>query len=420
MNNLIATGNPCLGTLNGEVSSLNSLWQPWVPEITAQDFADMPCDEANAFSCDELAVQDSELTSLYNMNRLLEPRGLFQDQIGNSPDNQHSAQSGITMEVNFPDSSSTVLGLSRNLNPVETIEEFSKFFAMDNLFQRLSPSPEDSFCGTVTALDNSLSDQPQGSNPPTSFGLVGSNAFGDIPLTCPSVHNSITATVNLNRQETSTAMHRSENSLLDSLGLDLSCDQAGEWWDSMLKPAARTATDTGFSNCISELNVPTLKGTGKRLFSELGIEEILNGEGNSNFSNSTNFDDQLSTSKKQRTDYSPVNRNPMQLASIDLSGGPRAELVKPVSESNRTNNLAHKKDTFPKLQEGLWNDDRQSNTGRAVPAHPQKPVEPNTATRKRARPGENSRPRPKDRQLIQDRIKELRGIIPNVGKVNQM
>lgn len=37
--------------------------------------------------------------------------------------------------------------------------------------------------------------------------------------------------------------------------------------------------------------------------------------------------------------------------------------------------------------------------------------------KKRARPGENCRPRPRDRQLIQDRIKELRELIPNGAKV---
>ncbi|KAE8672384.1 hypothetical protein F3Y22_tig00111842pilonHSYRG00050 [Hibiscus syriacus] len=37
-------------------------------------------------------------------------------------------------------------------------------------------------------------------------------------------------------------------------------------------------------------------------------------------------------------------------------------------------------------------------------------------TRKRAKPGESTQPRLKDRQLIQDRIKELRGIIPHSGK----
>lgn len=36
--------------------------------------------------------------------------------------------------------------------------------------------------------------------------------------------------------------------------------------------------------------------------------------------------------------------------------------------------------------------------------------------KKRAKPGEGSRPRPRDRQLIQDRIKELRELVPNGAK----
>ncbi|GER24919.1 basic helix-loop-helix (bHLH) DNA-bindingsuperfamily protein [Striga asiatica] len=40
-------------------------------------------------------------------------------------------------------------------------------------------------------------------------------------------------------------------------------------------------------------------------------------------------------------------------------------------------------------------------------------VKPN---RKRARPGESTRPRPRDRQLIQDRIKELRELVPSGSK----
>ncbi|XP_022730977.1 transcription factor LHW-like isoform X2 [Durio zibethinus] len=40
-------------------------------------------------------------------------------------------------------------------------------------------------------------------------------------------------------------------------------------------------------------------------------------------------------------------------------------------------------------------------------------IKPN---RKRLKPGENPRPRPKDRQMIQDRVKELREIVPNGAK----
>ncbi|XP_044492893.1 transcription factor bHLH155-like [Mangifera indica] len=42
--------------------------------------------------------------------------------------------------------------------------------------------------------------------------------------------------------------------------------------------------------------------------------------------------------------------------------------------------------------------------------------EPAKNNKKRARPGENCRPRPRDRQLIQDRIKELRELVPNGSK----
>ncbi|KAJ7977268.1 Transcription factor [Quillaja saponaria] len=42
--------------------------------------------------------------------------------------------------------------------------------------------------------------------------------------------------------------------------------------------------------------------------------------------------------------------------------------------------------------------------------------EPAKNNKKRSRPGESSRPRPRDRQLIQDRIKELRELVPNGAK----
>lgn len=49
--------------------------------------------------------------------------------------------------------------------------------------------------------------------------------------------------------------------------------------------------------------------------------------------------------------------------------------------------------------------------------HVERPLEPVKMHKKRARPGESCRPRPRDRQLIQDRIKELRELVPNGSKV---
>ncbi|KAK4418378.1 Transcription factor [Sesamum alatum] len=48
--------------------------------------------------------------------------------------------------------------------------------------------------------------------------------------------------------------------------------------------------------------------------------------------------------------------------------------------------------------------------------HLERPREAVKINKKRARPGESCRPRPRDRQLIQDRIKELRDLVPNGSK----
>lgn len=50
-------------------------------------------------------------------------------------------------------------------------------------------------------------------------------------------------------------------------------------------------------------------------------------------------------------------------------------------------------------------------------AYSKKTDETSKTNRKRLKPGENPRPRPKDRQMIQDRVKELREIVPNGAKV---
>lgn len=52
----------------------------------------------------------------------------------------------------------------------------------------------------------------------------------------------------------------------------------------------------------------------------------------------------------------------------------------------------------------------------ASTAYSKRPDDVCKSNRKRAKPGENPRPRPKDRQMIQDRMKELREIVPNGAK----
>ncbi|CAH8255821.1 unnamed protein product [Arabidopsis lyrata] len=75
----------------------------------------------------------------------------------------------------------------------------------------------------------------------------------------------------------------------------------------------------------------------------------------------------------------------------------------------------HSSSLFPQEEtvngRSLWNDDERSSVG----GNWKKPHEEGVK-KKRAKAGESRRPRPKDRQMIQDRIKELRGMIPNGAK----
>eukprot|EP01018_Ginkgo_biloba_P032156 Gb_21143 [translate_table: standard] len=74
---------------------------------------------------------------------------------------------------------------------------------------------------------------------------------------------------------------------------------------------------------------------------------------------------------------------------------------------------------FPlKDVQNLWIDEDQGAKCEDLEIAPvKKSEEPVKANMKRARPGERARPRPKDRQQIQDRIRELREIVPDGTKL---
>ncbi|XP_006664356.1 transcription factor LHW-like [Oryza brachyantha] len=70
-----------------------------------------------------------------------------------------------------------------------------------------------------------------------------------------------------------------------------------------------------------------------------------------------------------------------------------------------------------KSQIRLWIESGQNMKCESVSASNSKGLDTaNKSNRKRSRPGESPKPRPKDRQLIQDRIKELRELVPNGAK----
>ncbi|KAM7531464.1 hypothetical protein LguiB_034874 [Lonicera macranthoides] len=213
-----------------------------------------------------------------------------------------------------------------------------------------------------------------------------------VPLNCPanSLQSSITSTFDFDGNEKCSNNSCVENNVFDSFVVD---------FDNILTPimnGGHLNFNTETSECISEQNV----GPRKRLFSKLGIEELLDGlSGSSNVVYGSSFEDRLSFTRR-RTDSSLGSSD--QLAGLPCFAGS-------TTSSKSVYNVGPK--VGPKLEAGSWIGDRYS-----MNVEPKKNVEPAKTTKRKAKPG--TRPRPKDRQLIQDRVSELRQLIPNGEKMS--
>lgn len=363
---------------------LRQVFSPCEERNTSLEFEENSCFDSllQQFLSETMAqeVHDSSLASLQNIDEVS-----IQEKIQNSTDN-------VVTEVDLPSSSSILNGISNSLEPVDMLEEFLKFGSVDDLCKWFAPSPDETtICNTMIQLEKTLSE--------------------------PIEFNPICSDLGLAEKETSVVIHSSESDFLDNTEFDLGSDQGSELWGNLLTPMVNVGTDnTAFSECISELNTDTpTDNTRKRLFAELGIEELLRGEANySNPFSSSNFENAILSNKKQMLEFSPTSITQVHYANLTGSN-----LMHPVSDLEQSNSVLTKKDTFSKLQVGISVNDRNSiNVKRAVPAHTKRPEQPAKHIKKKAKPGESTR-RPKDRQLIQDCIKELRGIVPHGGKVNK-
>lgn len=399
-----------VSTRSSEGSSILTSFSPLLTsETMVQDSRNVLHSKANTLeSCRNKAsnVQESTFTSAYSGGGLIDVGETIQEGSRNLMNSQKFCPSIL-------ETATSTYRFAEQFKPADFTTEIFEFCPVDDLSQWFSPSPERSISGMATALSNGLSQSIGVSS--ASSCLIGDEVFNDFPNKHlgNSVQSSVTNTFNSDGEENPGIMHGAENDLFDSLGVHFSHSQSGGCWEDLIMPVVSAATDTGMSECISELDVGSAAGPRKGLFSELGL--LLDGKSNSNSFTKSSFEDQLSTTKRSKVDISSVNSNQLQLTSLACSSG-SMNIMRPVYSLERKTN-AHKKEVLPKSQVGLWIDDSYSiNVGNADLARPLKPEEPAKATRKRARPGESTRPRPKDRQQIQDRIKELRGIIPHGGK----
>ncbi|XP_021767886.1 transcription factor bHLH157-like [Chenopodium quinoa] len=211
----------------------------------------------------------------------------------------------------------------------------------------------------------------------------------------------------------------SQSSLTNAL--DFGCGELGDVVNAVEDKVNTLPIDDGmsFSECISGVRGNSTAAPRKGLFTELGLEYLLKDGSSSSSTPRSCIEDQWPSSKKRKTEaYQPVNN---QLQQTYHSWG--VKMMQPTSTSgHKMQDFGSLKDCMDKAQGRLWIDESYSMDAKscvsAVNTQSKRTEEPPKATKKRARPGESTRPRPKDRQLIADRIKDLRDLIPNGAKLS--
>ncbi|KAJ8555915.1 hypothetical protein K7X08_013411 [Anisodus acutangulus] len=147
-----------------------------------------------------------------------------------------------------------------------------------------------------------------------------------------------------------------------------------------------------------------------RLFSKLGLDQFLDGgafSGSCSFAGSVS-DDQLSGANKRRRIGSASGCNYLPKALGFSSFDKNTKLVQTECSLDRTSNLEAKSEVITKLDASTSIGDRCSIKDSENSSKPTR--------KKKTKPG--TRPIPKDRQLIYERLSELRGLIPNGEKMS--
>ncbi|KAK9003652.1 hypothetical protein V6N11_084287 [Hibiscus sabdariffa] len=408
--NCLATNTPCPSPWNSEGSIFTNT--PLLSEMGLWDPSIAHPKKANGLELGGNADQNlqggSAFTSFYCTAELVDAESHTLDSFGKTKQKHDS----FDTSAGLLDSVISQQRSTEEFNLPDFTTDHSRSFTMDNLSQWFSPSPQQHIHGAGATMTNDPSFSVGVISMP-SIQIVGDAVF-DIPVikATNSVQSSITDAFISNIEKSST-VHDNGKDPLSDIGMDFRFRKAGESSEDVIMPllhGKNSAVTSGISSSTSELDVHSITGKRKGLFSELGLEELLGGVSNSSYVTKSSVEDQFSTVKRMKTGISSSSFHQYQLEGLSCSVG-SMNLVQSSHTWDNSNNTILNKEVHQKSQVGVWIDDSYSvNAENSAAAISKKP------TRKRAKPGESTRPRPKDRQLIQDHIKELRGIIPHSGK----
>ncbi|XXG76119.1 hypothetical protein AAC387_Pa08g0541 [Persea americana] len=198
---------------------------------------------------------------------------------------------------------------------------------------------------------------------------------------------------------------------------DPRCNQGQGCWDDIILPLG-SGTPSNLSmdvpECVSEIDAGSMTGPKKGFFPDVGLEQLLDAVvSNVNLVASHNSDNRMSTTTSTQTVSTSLYSNQVPLVGC-ISGSMNALLSEcdSLKNSNESQNEVLSKSLVSSWIDSNYNTKSES----AGVSQPNRSGESVKLSKKRARPGESARPRPKDRQQIQDRVKELREIVPNGAK----
>lgn len=384
--NNFTTKTPCMSTWSTECSTPTSVERQHPSEASHQN-------ASSVFS----VRPDVGISNVCNSGKL----------IGNGNFNPYICET----DGGLLDDLASVYTSHQNPRFDESLTIISKPSVFDNILQWLNSSPSDEQTEAMGVA--SISDS-----------LDGGDISNDNRLKpeVSSVPRSISTAVNFDEKEKILNVHGDETDLIQSLGLDFGSSLATKCWEDIITPVVsfRPSINMGIADCLPVLDASFAAVPRKGLFSELGIEQLLD-----NFTcgahsvTKSNPNDQISTAKKRRIEAYDENCNQFHLGNIPCANGLK-NLNHTVSISDKLASHGTPKEAFPKSRVCSWIDDNYSinAVSSIVTSETKKHEDHKKGTKKRTRPGESTRPRPKDRQLIQDRLKELKEIIPNSGKLS--
>ncbi|OEL25395.1 Transcription factor LHW [Dichanthelium oligosanthes] len=198
------------------------------------------------------------------------------------------------------------------------------------------------------------------------------------------------------------------NGLLESTAFD---PVVHDWWNDTAVLAGNTSHfgATGTNSVAGQASSDPLSIEERGLFSESIFEELLGFDGNVGpvIASSDPLAGSVSSCRLPRYNLQD---------SFSVCNAQVPALILPsISCTSENVPIGASKATPVSLQNLSMDDCGSLKTANSKVSQVKKP-EGAKVVKKRARPGESTRPRPKDRQQIQERVKELREIVPNSAK----